>query len=207
MLLSMYASYHWARTDTLRSYLLKVILFIVVVSFGSVIFPVTLFFLFFFPFLFLAFLSWPAIFVGGIRTRIDGYVRPRWIYFLTLNISTYDTLEYIIIAFSVSIFVNILGALLGYLIHASIKKLRIQFPSDRWWKILWISVGIVCVVPYLGGLFVPQLMNAFQPFIPWNSFTSIYLLGFGFILLDTIILSELLENGQNTFFQTKESIH
>jgi hypothetical protein len=203
MLLSMYASYHWARTDTLRSYLLKVILFIVGVSFWSVIFPVTWFFLFLFPFLFLTFLSWPAIFYSGL----GDYVRPRWINFLTLNISTSDTLEYVIIAFSVSIFVNILGALLGYLIYASIKKLRIQFPSNRWWKILWISVGIICVVPYLGGLFVPQLMNVFYPLMPWNSFTSIYLLGFGFILLDTIILSELLENGQNTLFQTKESIH
>jgi hypothetical protein len=200
MLLSMYASYHWARTDTLRSYLLKVTLFIVVVSFWSVVFPVNWFFLFFlFPFLFLTFLSWPAIFYFGLGTQS--------IHFLTMDISPFDRREYVIIAFSLSIFVNILGALLGYLMHVFIKKLSIQFPTSRWWKILWISVGIVCVVPYLGGLFVPQLSNVFHPLMPWNSFTSIYLLGFGFILLDTIILSELLENGRNTLFQTKESIN
>jgi len=185
----MYASYHWARTDTLRSYLLKVTLFVVVVSFWSVIFPVNLAFLFLFPILLLTFFSWPALFIQGVLDPVFG------IHFPMVNISALDAHEYYVMAFSLSLFVNILGALLGYLIF---KKLRIQFLSSRWWKILWTSVGIICIVPYLGGL---------HPFMPWNSFNSIYLLGFGFILLDTIILSELLENGQDIFFQTKEPIH
>ena len=154
----------------------------------------------FFPFLLLTFFLARYILFFGWMGEPGRYSE---IHFLTIRISTFDTLEYVVIAFSLYLSVNILGALLGYLIHASIKKLKIQFPSNRWWKIFWISVRIICVVPYMGGLFVSQLMNAFHPFMPWNSFTSIYLLGFGFIFLDTIILSELLENGHNTLFQTE----
>ncbi len=154
-------------------------------------------FLAFFPFLLLTFFSWPALFIQGGSLSIFE------IHFPMVNISTLDAHEYSVMAFSLSVFVNILGALLGYLIF---KKLRIQFPSSRWWKILWTSVGIICIVPYLAGLLVPQSRNVLHPFMPWNSFTPIYLLGFGFILLDTIILSELLENGRARSFSKRTGI-
>jgi len=62
MLLSMYLSYHWARTVKLGSYLTRITLSILVMSFLSIVFRISMFTIVFFPLFMLSFFSWPAIF-------------------------------------------------------------------------------------------------------------------------------------------------
>ena len=111
MLLSMYLSYHWARTVKLGSYLTRITLSILVMSFLSVIFPVSLFTLVFFPLLLLTNFSWPAFF-GIWWGRTYGaetlrYITVYGINFFTIEITTYVALEYSIIAFLLSLYQNL----------------------------------------------------------------------------------------------------
>jgi len=126
-----------------------------------------------FPLLLLTFLSFPALFMmhwgRTYGTEPLRTVTAYRAYFFTIEISTFDALEYFVIAFSLSLFINILGALFGYLVG---KKLKIQFFHHKRWNTLWGLVGIVCIILGAG--------------------ISFYLIGFGILLLETIILSRLL---------------
>lgn len=173
MLLSMYLSYHWARTVKLRSYLTRIALSILVMSFLSVVFPFSLLAIVFFPLLLLTCFSWPALFTwhwgrsyGAETLR---YIDVYGMNFFTIHITTHNAYEYFLIAFLLSCFVNILGVLFGYLIG---KKLEIQLFHHKWWNTLWGLVGIGCIVLGVGK--------------------SFFLTGFGILLLETIILSRLL---------------
>lgn len=186
MLLSMYLSYRWARTVKPRSYLTRITLSILVMSFLSVVFPVSLFTLAFFPLLLLTNLSWPALFAiwwgRSYGTEPLRYITIFYIHFFTIEITIYNALEYFIIAFSLSLSIEILGALFGYLIG---KKLKIQFFHHKLWNTLWGFAGIGCIVLGAGELFL-DLLGIINPL------TSISLIGFGMLLLGTILVSRLL---------------
>jgi hypothetical protein len=173
MLLSMYLSYHWARTVKLRSYLTRITLPILGTSFLSIVFTFNIVTIVFFPLLLLTSLSWPAIFswhwgrsYGAETLR---YINVYGINFFTIHITTHNTYEYFLFAFLLSCFVNILGALFGYLIG---KKLEIHLFHHKLWNSFWGLVGIGCIVLGVG--------------------ISFFLMGFGILLLETIIVSRLL---------------
>jgi hypothetical protein len=86
--------------------------------------------------------------------------------------------EFFVTAFSLSLLVNVSGALVGYWIG---KKHRIQLFDSKWWRIFWGLVGVTLVagiaVPVLS---VPGLTYA----IDWR--LGYALIGLGIILLETI---------------------
>jgi hypothetical protein len=193
MLLSMYLLYRLARSAKLRSYMPMVTVFILVVSVLPVIFPLTFLIGITFP---VTFLSWPALFAVDPFHRIIEYIPEthEWniehatyheAIFLTMKVETLDWHEFFVIAFSLSLFVNVLGASLGYWIG---KKHRIQFFGSEWWRIFWGLVGgtliVGIVVPVLS---VPDIAYA----ISWR--VGFTLIGFGIILLETIFLSWLID--------------
>ena len=142
-------------------------------SFLSIVFPISIFTILFFPLFMLASFSWPAIFIMHWgRTYGTEPLRTATLYgidFFTIDISTFNAYEYFLIAFLLSCFVTILGALFGYLIG---KKLEIQLFHHKWWNAHWGLVGIGCIVLGVGK--------------------SFFLTGFGILLLETIIVSKLL---------------
>jgi len=85
------------------------------------------------------------------------------------------------VPFPFFLFVNILGALLGYWIGT---KYRIQFFNSKWWKVLWGLIGIISVG--LGFVF------GVLPF--YGEDFGVALFGFGVSLLETTILSYLMNN-------------
>jgi len=140
----MYLSYHWARTVKLRSYLIRIVLSILLLSFLSVIFPISILTIYIFPLLSLTSHSWPAIF-GWHWGRSYGaetvrYIDVYGIHLFTIDIITHNKYEYFLIAFLLSFFVNILGALFGYLIG---KKLEIQLFHHKRWNTLWDLLELV----------------------------------------------------------------
>jgi hypothetical protein len=186
MLLSTYFLYRSARDANLRDDMLKITFFVLGVSLLPVILPWSLVGIFFtFPF---TFLSWPAIFgVNTYRVWENDFFHSGYSYSggipLAITFETTNRYEYLVIAFSLSLFVNILGALLGYWIGWISKEHRIEFLGSKWWKILWEIVGIVCVGLSLAPFFVPYL---------WKVISPPYLFGFGIILLETILFSGLI---------------
>ena len=192
MLLSMYLLYRLARSAKLRSYMPMVTIFILVVSVLPVIFPVTFMIGATWP---VTFLSWPALFMVDPFYRIIEYIpeTDTWdveyatyheAYIPAMKVVTLDWHEFFVIAFSLSLLVNFLGASLGYWIG---KKHRIQLFGGKWWKIFWGLVGgtliASIVVPVLS---VPDLTYA----IDWH--IAYTLIGFGIVLLETIFLSGLI---------------
>ena len=145
----------------------------------------------------LSFLSWPA-YSWHLELPVPEPVEPYYIYWLPyrgISFSTIDivsiprweyhdgvwsarddlsALEESIIAFQFFLLVNILGALLGYLIG---KKHR--FSGDGW-IILWGFAGIVCLGVSLILVRPPKR-------------AGMVLLGSGIISLETIIFSWLIE--------------
>jgi len=191
MLLSMYLLYRLARSAKLRSYMPMVTVFILVVSVLPVIFPLTFMIGVTWP---VTFLSWPALFMVDPFHRIIEYIpeTDEWdiqhatnheTLFLTTKIATLDWQEFFVTAFSLSLFVNVLGALVGYWIG---KKHRIQFFRSKRWKTCWGLVGVILIagiaVPVLS---VPGLTYA----IDWR--LGYTLIGLGIILLETIFFSWL----------------
>ncbi len=187
MLLSMYLSYYWARTAKLRSHLTRITLSILVMSFLSMYFPFHVIFILYFPLLLIFVLSWPALFTWhwgrsyGAETVL--YIDVYNIYFFTMNITTYNEYEYRLIAFLLSCFVNILGALFGYLIG---KKLKIQFFHHKLWNPFWGLVGSGCIILAVEEMFI-GLLGTLNPLG-----ITFYLLGFGILLLETITVSKIL---------------
>jgi len=183
MLLSMYLLYRLARSAKLRSYMPKIAVFILVVSVLPVIFPLTFMIGATWP---VSFLSWPALpFDELLPRRVAEFVYIRYYgaLFLTIAFETSNRGEYLATAFSWSLFVNVLGAFVGFWIG---KKHRIQLFGGKWWKIFWGLVGVTLiagiVIPVLS---VPDLTYA----IDWH--IAYTLIGFGIILLETIFFSGL----------------
>ena len=183
MLLSMYLLYRLARSTNLKSYIPKITVFILAVSLLSTLFPVSIYtFLFTFP---VTFLSWPAYSWVSSEKIFDENFIPHWvkhrgIRFLAVSVE-YDLRT----TFSFFLFVNILGALLGYWIG---KKHRIQLLNRKWWPV----IGVVCA----GFWFTPFILPSYLWLYPVGRFLGyawFYLPGFGIILLETILLSLLMD--------------
>jgi len=173
MLLSMYASYHWARLSK-KTYVPNMTVFILLISFFSASFPLGMYILLTFP---VTFLSFPFY---ADNLHIPPWIQHHEISFLTVDIihSTESSWWgfFSFVSFLFFLLVNILGALLGYWIG---KRHRIQYSGGRRWIVL---VGIVI----LGLCFVPFNWDP----IGWR--VSYVLFGFGVFLLETTILSYLL---------------
>ncbi len=186
MLLSMYASYHWARKE---NYVRNMGFFLLLISFFSAFSPdlYHIMFVFAFPFTFLSFplyAHYEELWIDGIVGDWSGFAIIR---FLTIDITSIPTeaaffhLPRLIPAFPLFLTFNILGALLGYWIGT---KHRLQFFSSKRWKFLWGVVGIASI----GLGFVLGAMR----FI-WEDPGSV-LFVFGIVVFETMILSYLLNN-------------
>jgi len=120
MLLSMYASYYWARTGK-KSFILWMAVSIVLISFLSAFFPLSIAIIFTFP---LTFLSFPFhAYIYPIRT--EGL----WVDFLRIRFLTIDLtaplpldLGRFLVAFPFFLFVNFVGTSLGYWISRKLAE-------------------------------------------------------------------------------------
>jgi len=184
MLLSMYASYHWARSE---DYVRNIGFFILLISFFSAFFPLSIIIFLAFP---VTFLSFP--FYGTIEKLLVGGIPGNWGYFVTLRFLTIDITSTpteasffffpaLMPAFPLFLASNLLGALLGYWIGT---KYRIHLFSSKWWKVLWGFIGITSIG--LGFVF-GALGYVEEDF-------GVALFSFGIAMLETIILSYLLNN-------------
>jgi hypothetical protein len=188
MLLSMYLLYRLARSAKLRSYMPKIAVFILVVSVLPVLFGVSLWVIIVFPLYLFSFLAWPATFLIDFlyRPQVGSmHVEPKYtILFLTGQFETLSWDEYFAVAFSLSLFVNVLGALVGYWVG---KKHRIQLFGSKRWKTFWGLVGVTLIMaPFLSLFSAPDLVYA-------NSDVWGTLFGFGIILLETTFFSWLIK--------------
>lgn len=205
----MYLSYRLARNAKLRSYLPKITVSILAVSFIST-FPQLGFFFLIVGFFFFKYLSFPFYSVYYDTFDALGFRRiHHGIRFLTLNVTSIpysweatgppileigrnkfntpahafgweDYIHEFSIVFMFFLLVNFLGALFGYWIS---KKQRIRFFSSMWWRVLWGFFGLACL-----GLFtMPSILQVM------DERTETALLGFGIILLETIIVPWLME--------------
>jgi len=185
MLLSMYLSYRLARSAKLGSYMPRITVFILVVSLLPVIIPLTFLVGLTWP---VSFLSWPALpFDELLPRRVAEFVYVRYYgaLFLTLYFETSNRGEYLATAFSWSLFVNVLGAFVGFWVG---KKHRIQLFGSKWWKVLWGFVGVTLT---LGIVVSVYLGPSFTYAIDWH--VGFTLIGFGIILLETIFFSWLID--------------
>ena len=199
MLLSMYLLYRYARSAKLRSYVLEITLFILAISLFSTNFPVNQFFILTFPF---NFLSWPAYswylkfcapesliqydiyrfnfipYRGTSFLTIDVTSTPSWEYHDGSLISNdLWSLEQSVNTFLFFLLVNILGAFLGYWIG---KNHELPHFSDKWWIVVG-ATGLACMgFPFMFGLSLGVK-------------ATIALFGVGTILLETILLTMLIE--------------
>jgi len=114
---------------------------------------------------------------GGIRfSTID----VTYTIYSTPNLGGLDVIK----AFSFFLFVNILGALLGYWIS---KKYRIQLLSRKWWTAIRIFCAGLLFMPYN---LVVAWFYLFR-FLSYAWYTCLF--GFGIILLEIILLSLLID--------------
>jgi hypothetical protein len=184
MLLSMYASYHWARLGK-EDWFFSIFAFIVLMSFIST----SLTYLGFF--LAVLFFLWPLLFASypfmGIVVwrRSFGVVAGYDIRFFALRIVSLPTEYAPLLGFGFFLLVNLAGALLGYWIGT---RYRIQLFGSKWWKVLWGLIGITSII--LGLLFA----RAFGAFWYINEDFGVALFSFGIAVFETIILSYLLNN-------------
>lgn len=196
MLLSMYLSYQWAKISK-KAYVLWMTVLVILISFLSAYFSPSdyyglFFLLFWFPCFYASFLSFPfyaynykiyfvseqylASFHSLRFLTVDITSTPSWYHDLVYLIQE-DLwgLQQLLITFSFFLFVNFLGALLGYLIA---KKYRIQFFRSKWEIILCGVIAIGCTID---GFILGSI----------DEHIGITLFGFGIFLLETIILSKL----------------
>jgi len=209
MLLSMYASYLWANHSK-KTYVLMMIAFVPLVSFLSAYIPMdNYYFLFlifpFHPLVYASFLSFPFYaFIDEIyiRGHPAGWVNFHSIRFLTIDLSfaessgwgivyliQHNLWEQILSTFYFFLFVNILGALLGYLIA---KKYRIQFFRDKWDTVSCVLVAIACIV---GGILLGSVARV-----------GVTLFGVGIFLLNIILFKTLVLPLIRGFAQTLREI-
>jgi hypothetical protein len=199
MLLSFYLLYRYARSAKPKSYILEITLFIIVISLFSTDFPVTQFFILTFPF---NFLSWPTyswyLELPAPESLIQydiyrfNFIPYRGISFLTLDVTSTPSWEYrdgslisnnlwsleqSVNTFSFFLLVNILGAFLGYWIG---KNHELPHFSDKWWIVVGAAVIACMGLPFIFGFLLGVK-------------ASIALFAVGTILLETILLTMLIE--------------
>jgi len=185
MLLSMYASYHWARLGK-EDWFFSIFAFIILVSFIST-FLTSLGF-----FLAVLFFLWPLWFVSYpfmglfVWRRSFGVVVGYDIRFFTLRIVSLPTEYAPLLGFGFFLLFNLAGALLGYWIGT---RYRIPLFGSKKWKVLWGFIGIASII--LGLLFAHA--DAFTQIFGYiKEDFGVALFSFGIAALDTIILSYLL---------------
>lgn len=184
MLLSMYLSYRLANQDK-KKFVLLIGFFVMLVSFCSALLPidnvaVAFFFapvsVFSFPFY--GFVE--LLFFEGLE-----WVRFVKIRFLTLDLTTLLPMSLgRLIAFPLYLSVNIVGVLLGYWVG---RKYTIQFFRSDNWLILQMLLAIIGI----GQAFIFSLVYEDS----WaGQHIGLNLLLFGFVMMDTLLLSLLLNN-------------
>jgi hypothetical protein len=174
MLLSMCASYLWAKELSKEDYVLTIAVFIILISLLPAIIGITMnpFWLICFPFTFLSFPFYAygesIVWIRNVRIR-----------FLTIDLTnplSFD-LGTLLVAFPLFLLVNISGALLGYWMG---KKLKMEFLGSGLWIVFFGSVGISSI----GLSFLLAGFGAIGE-IAWTTF-----FGFGTFLLEAIFLSK-----------------
>ena len=156
MLLSMYASYHWARG---KNYVHNIGFFILLISFLSSLFPIGTLLFFTFPFPFLSFPLYAyidPIFIEGL-----GWVDFLGIRFFSIG-SAYPLptgLENIFLLFLLFLFVNLIGARLGY--EASrVRRIR-EWGTTKTWSFLGFILAIAFIgVGYWLGSSIPPITKS-----------------------------------------------
>lgn len=162
MLLSMYASYHWAKIGK-KPYVLRMLVLLIVVSFLSAGSPAGSFItLFTFPFTFLSFPFYVYInevFVGILWEGDWGsFLAIRFLtldmYYTKLGGTPKSTYMNFMLAFSFFLLVNFVGAILGY----GVSKIRRIREWGNVWK--WDVLGA-----FLGGIFteIPLVLSLISP--------------------------------------------
>ncbi len=147
----MYASYHWARTSK-KSYILRVSAFVVLASLLSVILPfgmITDFF--FFPFL-----CWSFPFYAYIESAFS-WEHLRWVDFYRIRFLTVDLTSAfplggraaiprfpLMDAFSLFLFVNVVGVMLGYGL-GKIGRIR-EWGNRGMWQLMSLTLGIILLL-------------------------------------------------------------
>jgi hypothetical protein len=167
----MYLLYRLGRSAKLQRYMSEATVFVLVVSLLPVIIPLTILVGFTWP---VSFLSWPALPVGYYGAL-----------FLTMYFEISNRGEYLATAFLWLLFVNALGAFVGFWVG---KEHRIQLFDSKWWKVLWGFVGVTLT---LGIVVSVYLEPSFTYAIDWH--VGFTLIGFGIILLETIFFSWLID--------------
>ena len=204
MLLSMYASYLWANRNK-TTYVLRMVIFVLLASFFSAYFhgseeyyQISLFLMFFWvPSFYASFLSFPFF---AIMDKIYTYpYLAEWlnsysIRFLTTDLTfaewesyslVYNRWEQVLSTFYFFLFVNFLGALLGYLIA---KKYRIQFLNEKQGIIFCISMAIASMI---GVVFLGSIERV-----------GVTLFGVAILSLDIILFKKLVLPITRIFVQT-----
>lgn len=186
MLLSMYFGYRLERSGRLEEERYLISVFIIAVSFLSVLFSLSIWTIIIFPLSLFSFLAWPATFfiTGGLSLHDEHkYI----IFFLTGQcMQTLNWGGYFAFAFSLSLLLNILGALLGVLFGYWIgKKHKLQFVCSKLWKPFCFFVGVTLIV----SVFVLVYSGTVHT-IYWGILWSF--LGFGIILLETLFFPSLI---------------
>ncbi len=174
MLLSMCASYLWAKELSKEDYILTIAVFIILISLLPAIIGITMnpFWLIYFPFTFLSFPFYAySESVAWIRN-----VRIRFLTIDLMNPLPFD-LGTLLVAFPFFLLVNVLGALLGYWMG---KKLVMEFFGGRLWTVFFGFVGISSI----GLSFLLAGLGDIGE-IAWATF-----FGFGTFLLEAIFLSK-----------------
>ncbi len=201
----MYASYLWANRSK-KTYVLRIAVFILLSSFFSAYFPGShahfMFFIFFLhPLFYAPFLSFPFYLFKHEMNSHHLYYENSFhsIRFLMVNITSTPASgppgfnQQLLLDFSFFLSVNLVGALLGYLIA---RKYRIQFFTDKWSIISCLSTAIACLV----GSFLVVLI------FPVLTRIGVTFLGAGIFLLDVILFKTLVLPITRAFAQTLREI-
>lgn len=154
MLLSLYASYHWAKMGKTH-YVLRMAVFIILVSFVPAIspFPFGMFMplpIFVSPVLsfpFYSFMGSHPIWLG----ELEGWIRYCGIGFLTMTSTAAIDVSFMDFAgfsFCFFLLVNVVGAKLGYEM-SKIRRIR-EWGTSTYWNLLGFVLGIT----FLGGAFI-----------------------------------------------------
>jgi len=153
MLLSMYASYHWVRGE---NYVRNIGFFILLISFLSSLLPISMILLFTFP---VTFLSFPLyayidpIFIEGL-----GWVDFLGIRFFPIG-SVYPLPMVLGLTFPLFLFVNIVGAVLGYT-ASRISRIR-EWGTTKTWNLIMFILAIVLIgVGYWLGSSIPLITKS-----------------------------------------------
>ena len=183
----MYFGYRLEKSGRLEEERYLIFIFIIAASFLSALFSLSIWAIIIFPLLLFSFLAWPAIFFDGGLSLHDEHTYI--IFFLTGQFETSNWGGYFAYAFSLSLLLNILGALLGVLFGYWIgKKHKLQFVCSKLWKPFCFFVGVTMIVSaFVLGYSVPSTVTVY-----WR-FWWLYI-GFGIILLETIFVQWLIYN-------------